>query len=123
VESPRGTNCSGVGDEIAVSDRTASQAFRSTTSPEGSAGQAAVLPVRHHPRCLLGGVLFDVKGYQGAFVVSATVLFAAAVLALRTGREFAAESAATSHVPTDALSATQRAAWSLSRCGYRRCQP
>jgi predicted MFS family arabinose efflux permease len=58
----------------------------------------------------LGGVLFDLKGYQGTFFVSAVVLFAAAVLALRAGRGFAAASAATSHVPTDALSLTQRAA-------------
>jgi hypothetical protein len=55
-------------------------------------------------------VLFDVKGYQGAFLVSAIVLFAAAVLALRAGRGFAAASAATSHIPTDALSSPQRAA-------------
>jgi predicted MFS family arabinose efflux permease len=58
----------------------------------------------------LGGVLFDLEGYQGTYFVSAVVLFAAAVLGLRAGRGFAAVSASTSHVPADALSLTQRAA-------------
>ena len=60
---------------------------------EGLAGQAipisgvfAVLVIAGVTAASLGGLLFDMRGYQSTFFVSAVLLCAAAYLAFKAGR-------------------------------------